>query len=307
MKKLSIQEMQNRLDNDNNIYQSIILNDNVHHTHVKCGKCGVEFFTPYHTLLRNKFKTCPKCAKQLKSTKLCNINKVKEEIISYGFIPLFDEYKGCHSLFTVQDKDGYKGTLSLVSMRRGANISYFAKYNIYALDNLRKYCQDNGIECIIPDQEYKGWDLPLKVVCSCGKEYETTVSHFIHDNQHQCLDCSGSKSSNEKVIEEWFGLNNINFIPQYKFEDCVYHKSLPFDFYLPEYNCCVEIDGEGHERPTRFNGINKYRAQLLFEQTKIRDNIKTNYCKNHGVCLIRIDYRDIQNQNYKNILSSIIR
>lgn len=305
MKKLTIEEMQDRI-NQNNPYNSIILNDDVHHTKVLCGKCKKEYHTTFHTLLKSKFTVCLECAKQLKTTKLAKIEDIKQEILSYGFTPLFNEYKGCHTLFSVQDKNGYKGTLSLVSMRRGANISYFAKYNIYALDNLRKYCEDNGVDCIIPDQEYNGWDLPLKVVCSCGQEYETSVSHFIHDNQHQCLNCSGSKSSNEKTIEEWLSLHNVLFIPQYKFDDCIYHKSLPFDFYLPQYNCCIEIDGEGHEKPTRFNGINKERAQILFEQTKIRDNIKTNYCKNHGINLIRIDYHEIQNKNYKNILSLII-
>ena len=305
MKKLTIEEMQRRV-NQHNLYDSIILNDDVHHTKVLCGKCNKEYQTTFHTLLKSKFTVCSNCVKQLQNTRLANIEDIKKEIISYGFKPLFDEYKGCHSLFCVQDINGYKGTLSLVSMRRGANISYFAKYNIYALDNLRKYCIDNGINCVIPNQEYKGWDSLIKIICSCGKEYETTVSHFVHDNQHQCLDCSGSKSSNEKIIEEWFNLYNISFIPQYKFKDCVYHKALPFDFYLPKYNCCIEIDGEGHEKPTRFNGIDKDKAQLLFEQTKIRDNIKTNYCKTHNINLIRINYHDIQNKNYKNILSSII-
>ena len=305
MKKLSIEEMQKRLD-ANNVYHSIILNDDVHHTEIICGRCKKHFWTPFHTLLRNKFKICPECAKELKSTKLADINKIKEEIISYGFIPLFDSYAGCHALLPVQDKDGYKGTLSLVTMRKGSNISKFAKYNIFALDNIRKYCKDNNKNCIIPEQKYQGWDFPLKVVCACGKEFQTTITHLINDNQYQCLECSHSKSSNEKIVENWLYNHNIIFETQYKFTDCIYHKSLPFDFYLSNYNCCIEVDGEGHYQPTRFNGIDKQRAKELFNQTQIRDNIKTEYCNTHNIKLIRISYKDILNNKYKEILSSII-
>lgn len=305
MKKLTIEEMQNRI-NMNNPYNSIILNDNVHHTEVLCGKCGQKYKTTFHTILKSKFAVCLECSKKLKGTKLAKLEDIKKEIDFYGFTQLLTEYNGCHKLFPVEDKYGYKGTLSLVSMRRGANISYFAKYNIYALDNLRKYCKDNGINCIIPEQVYNGWDSPLKIICSCGELYTTTLTHFLNDNKHQCLSCSGSKSSNEKIIEEWLNKNNVKFLQQHKFKNCFYKKLLPFDFYLPDYNTCIEVDGEGHEKPTRFNGINKDRANILFEETKTRDNIKDKYCKDNNINLIRINHYEIKNKGYINILSSII-
>ena len=99
MRKLTIEEMQDRV-NQHNPYNSIILNDDVHHTQVLCGKCNKEYQTTFHTLLKSKFAVCLNCAKQLKTTKLANIENIKQEILSYGFIPLFDEYKGCHTLFS---------------------------------------------------------------------------------------------------------------------------------------------------------------------------------------------------------------
>lgn len=306
MKKLSLEEMQQRLNMDNP-FNSIIKNNDVHHTQIICGKCKKEYITSFHTILRSKFKVCVKCAQKLQKTKLKDIEEIKQEIKSYGFIPLFNVYKGNHSLFEIQDREGYKGTLSLVSMRRGANISRFAKYNIFALDNLRKYCEDNDINCFIPEQQYNGWDYPINIICECGREYKVTISHFLKDNQHQCSYCSKSKSQNEKIIEEWLNLNNIKFDTQKMFEGCMYKKSLKFDFYLIDYNCCVEVDGEGHEKPTRFNGINLQKAKQLYEETKNRDKIKDEYCLKNKIKLIRINYKDINNNNYKNILSSIIR
>ena len=41
-------------------------------------------------------------------------------------------------------------------------------------------------------------------------------------------------------------LNNYKFLTQHKFNDCKFKKPLPFDFYLPEYNMCIEFDGEQH-------------------------------------------------------------
>ena len=40
--------------------------------------------------------------------------------------------------------------------------------------------------------------------------------------------------------------NNINYIREKRFKDCKNIKPLPFDFYLPEKNICIEYDGEHH-------------------------------------------------------------
>jgi len=43
--------------------------------------------------------------------------------------------------------------------------------------------------------------------------------------------------------------NNINFISQYKFKDCIFPDTkypAIFDFYLPDKNICIEYDGEQH-------------------------------------------------------------
>lgn len=303
MKKATIEELQKRLD-ENNPHNSIILNyDDVNHPLIKCGECGEIFSTTFNTLLRNKYKVCPSCARKLQKTKLTDISIVEKECIDHGFKPLFNSFNGVHSCLLVEDEDGYIGELSLVSIRKGSKISRFAKYNKYALINLRKYCNDSYYDCYIPEQDYLGWDFPIKVICSCGEEYTTTVTHLVNDNQTQCVNCSGSKSNNEKTIENWLSGKNIEYINQYIFKDCKSIKSLPFDFYLPEYNCCIEVDGEGHFRPTRFNGIDKERAEKLFLQTKERDKIKEDYCYNNNIDLLRIKYEDINNGEYDKILS----
>ena len=60
---------------------------------------------------------------------------------------------------------------------------------------------------------------------------------------------------------------------------------LPFDFYLPEKNICIEYDGIQHFEPRDFFG-----GKVEFEKIKIRDKIKTKYCNSNNIILLRIQY-----------------
>lgn len=85
---------------------------------------------------------------------------------------------------------------------------------------------------------------------------------------------------------------NINLF----FLDCCNIKPLPFDFYLPEYNVCIEYDGIQHFEPTRFNKkMTIEEANDNFIQQKFRDEIKNNYCKNNNIKLLRIPYTEYDN------------
>ena len=78
---------------------------------------------------------------------------------------------------------------------------------------------------------------------------------------------------------------------------------LPFDFYLPEYNICIEYDGEHHFRPIEMWG--GYEKFIINQEN---DEIKNEYCKNHNITLLRLPYtcskEDIKNE-ILNILSPV--
>ena len=99
---------------------------------------------------------------------------------------------------------------------------------------------------------------------------------------------SGSKKSfGERKIATVLDSLDIDFIEQHVFLDCRSNKNrvLYFDFFLPDYNCCIEFDGEQHEK-----GWKKDLSTLSDIQE--RDKIKDNYCKNNNIYLIRISYKD---------------
>ena len=66
----------------------------------------------------------------------------------------------------------------------------------------------------------------------------------------------------------------------------------------------IEVDGELHfSNTSRFCNLNKKQVQQAVKEQQKRDDIKNKYCEKHNICLIRISYKEIQNNNYKNILS----
>lgn len=100
-----------------------------------------------------------------------------------------------------------------------------------------------------------------------------------------CPICKESKG--EKKIREYLIKNNIKYIQEYKFKDCKNVQSLPFDFYLPDYNVCIEYDGIQHFKP-----INRFGGENGYFKLKFNDNIKTHYCFNMNIKLIRIKYTE---------------
>ena len=66
---------------------------------------------------------------------------------------------------------------------------------------------------------------------------------------------------------------------------------MPFDFYLPNQNMCIEYDGIHHFEPTTFGG-DLEDAKRQFELTKKKDKIKDDFCKSSGIRLLRIKYCD---------------
>lgn len=98
-----------------------------------------------------------------------------------------------------------------------------------------------------------------------------------------CPQCN--ESSGERKIRQWLDSHNIKYIYQKIFKDCKNVRPLPFDFYLSEYNVCVEYDGMQHFKPIEyFGGEDSFRRRIE------HDNIKTNYCLNNNISLLRIPY-----------------
>lgn len=130
--------------------------------------------------------------------------------------------------------------------------------------------------------------------CRCvldGHEWDIREDHL--NAGHRCPICKNSIG--ERQVKDYLILHDIKFIPQHYFDDCRYQRLLPFDFYLPELNACIEYDGIQHFQPVDFAGKGQEWAEMLFTETQLRDDIKNNYCRNNNILLCRIKYtQDIE-------------
>ena len=65
---------------------------------------------------------------------------------------------------------------------------------------------------------------------------------------------------------------------------------LPFDFYLPEYNACIEYQGQQHYTP-----IEVFKGESGFELRQKHDEMKRNFCIKNNIKLIEIPYWEYNN------------
>lgn len=70
---------------------------------------------------------------------------------------------------------------------------------------------------------------------------------------------------------------------------------MPFDFYIPDKNICIEFQGKQHYQNVQFGGISEELANENLIENQKRDLIKFNYCKNNSIQLVIIPYWDFNN------------
>ena len=152
----------------------------------------------------------------------------------------------------------------------------YKKYGIGRYDYSKvKYTTMNTLVCIIcpnHDEPYEFWKTPHN-----------------HLNGVGCPLCNESIGNNK--IRMFLINNNIDFETEETFDDCEYIKQLRFDFYIQQYNLCIEFDGEQHFEKVNWTG--KMTDEEMEENLKLnqfRDQIKNDYCKKNGINLLRIRY-----------------
>lgn len=125
--------------------------------------------------------------------------------------------------------------------------------------------------------------------CSCETTIYVETNHLTSGHTKSCghiksygeyklaqvLDKMGIKYQKEKTYE--------NLISPYSY------RLLRFDFYLPDYNCCIECNGEQHQLD--------YKPQGFMTEDKLKrlhfcDSVKKEYCNKYNIKLLIIPYED---------------
>ena len=140
-------------------------------------------------------------------------------------------------------------------------------------------------------ESYTSYSKPFIIICPKHGEFKQSLQN--HFQGQRCPKCKTSKGEN-KIIN-FLNKNNIDYIHQHTFNDCLnpntFHK-LIFDFFIPSLNLCIEYDGELHYKAvTHFGGIN------TLNDIQFKDKVKDDYCINNNITLIRIPFTQIKKIN----------
>lgn len=134
--------------------------------------------------------------------------------------------------------------------------------------------------------------------CDCGNK-KLVSTYSLTANRVRSCGCINSLMNSK--IETIFRNLNIKYEKEKIFHDCIDILPLRFDFYLPEYNLCIEYDGEQH-----FKEIKYWNGKNGLKNRQQKDSIKNDYCKINKINLIRLNYLDkekINEQYIYNLLS----
>lgn len=131
----------------------------------------------------------------------------------------------------------------------------------------------------------------------CGNSFVSLIGNV---SSGKTKGCGFHQSYGEEKLNSILSEIGINFERQKTFDDLKGKNGHPlfFDFYLPDYNTCIEYDGEQH---FKYHESSCWNTEENYFETQKRDKQKDSYCKAKGINLIRIPYTDFENINKKYI------
>lgn len=298
-KKMDFKKMAHTVHGNKYDYSLVEYKNNLHKVKIICSTHGIFEQSPNSHI--SKKCGCPKCVGKGVTTEDF-IERVK--IIHKNFYDYRKtKYIGVDNKITVIcpnhgefEQTAYTHlTGSGCPKCRSEKLSAAYKYS--TLDFIDKAKNIHGDKYDYSLVNYINSKTKIDIICPVhGKFSQVGGSHL---QGKGCPICNESKD--EKQIREYLENNNLKYIPQKKFKDCRNKRPLPFDFYLPDYNVCIEYDGRQH---FTYKGGFFGNKTPMEEFLKLKNNeiIKNKYCKDNDIRLIRIPF--FQN-NINDILKCI--
>ena len=258
----------------------------------KCKVCG-HIWTPLKHHVYDGHG-CPNCYNKGKVTNDEIFRQRMSEI--HPDIELLSDYSGYHDKVKLRCiHDGYEWYAEPSKLLRGnkTGCPLCGGHLKVTYDAFQKRVKSKN-PAIIFTSDFKSIKEPIECSCSvCNHQWKTNAGVLLYGNAF-CPNCKGKRSKGEAAIFEYLRSRNIYFEEQKTFDGCADKHKLPFDFYIPSLNTCVEFDGPQHfqETPHFCHQIDRDPKDQL-EYVQMHDEMKNQYCDNAGINLIRIKYTQI--------------
>lgn len=135
----------------------------------------------------------------------------------------------------------------------------------------------------------------------CGKDYSCRMEDIIYHSHS----CPASTSSGETIVKEFLKEQGIPYLTQRDTLKCINpdtHYVLPYDFQLVNKKVIIEVQGEQHYRfvPV-FHG-----TEEGFKYQQKKDAYKKKHALECGFKYLEIDYKQIEDGSYKQIIMSAL-
>jgi len=297
----------------NNKYDYSLVEYKNNKTKVKiiCPQHG-EFFQEPNFHLRGQ--GCRKCL----SPKKQNTKKSIEKLIL--------DFNKVHNYFydySLINETNYKNNKSKIPIICHHHGLFFQRPDMHLQGKKCKYCAHRSFSLSVNELIERIHVIYPQYDCSLIKNYKNNKTKvpiicpnhgifYIKPNailsKQGCPICKTSKG--ELIIFNFLTKYNIPFKPEYRFLKCrsiLYNKTtLPFDFYLPEHNICIEFDGRQHFEIVNFGFSKRKRIDLIdnLNRLQMNDKIKNDFCLQNNIKLIRIPYWEIK--SIENILTDYL-
>ena len=241
-----------------------------------CPVHGVFEQTPYNHM---KGHGCPECAGVRKSKKTFLDELSKIDGYDYSMVV----YDGAFKKIKIKCmKCGAVFEMTPHNFLRGERCPRCAGKNRTADEFFKMAAEKHSDKYDYSESEFKNMGTKIKIKCrACGKYFWQTPT--VHSRGFGCPFCK--ESHGESKIEKILIENNIRFEREKRFKGCRDKRTLPFDFYLPDYNTVIEYQGVQHYKnvPVFKDGKNEIQR---------RDGIKRKYCIDNNIKETEISYFD---------------
>lgn len=243
-------------------------------------KCGAEFEKSYKRFIDSK-TPCNDCAGNRKYS-MASFRLKYNDKIGDDF-DLLGEYNGSGGYIRILHKTcnhEFDFKVSRITKGAGVTCPHCQSVNDYTF---RKEIEERyGNEYDILTKYTSSTDKVYVRHNVCGYKW-WVKAQAIKKGLRTCPLCSKNASRQERFMYNFLKMKGVNFEFQYSFRNEFRdNKHQMFDFYFPELNIALEIDGVQHY-DDRY-----HRRHIDAIEQKQRDKDKNRYCLKHGIKMIRI-------------------
>lgn len=254
-----------------------------------CKKCNKTFLRIASSQLRGA--TCPYCGLRKRHTTESFI-KYAKQIYGTRYSYTKTVYKASREKVTITcNRCGKDFETTVNNFLRGRGCPHCRaerlseKFRQPKEEFIKKAREIHGDKYDYSKVIYRNNRTPVTIVCKKHNAFfnQTPTRHLLGSGCPLCKPISKGEEEIKKLLIK----KNVAFEQQKTFEKCKDKLLLPFDFYLPKYNLCVEYQGKQHYETVEFFG-----GEKEFEIRQKHDKIKRNFCKKNKIVLLEIKYSD---------------